>query len=286
MKRMVLFTLFITFFISGFSQQVLQGNWRMRSDTKITFASTWLAPENNAPELYNYENVRLRIELFNEGLINLPVSLLLEDSCEETGKWVKVSANSEVGAFMLAGFSEAGKDGKETTRQLSGMSDLPFIKGREVISEEQPLFILPAKTKTEMEWVIKPTASFFNSTNHYLRVSGIGYPSPVILVTANSTLPVQISAFNAMQHGHRVKILWTTATEHNNDHFEILRSNDGRNNWKVIATQNGYGNTTQPHDYLVYDYNPQSGNNYYRIKQFDLDGRSNETGKNGFNEYG
>ncbi len=275
MKRSVLITLFITFFIAGYGQQVLQGNWRWRSDTKMV--SGWLASENISPGLYSFENVRLRVELYNDGLLDQHVDLVLEDSSELTGAWVPVKNNAGANGFQLAGFSTVGKEGGETLKLLAGKSDLPFINGRQIISDEKPAFTLPNKSKTEIEWVIKPSPSFFTNTGHYLRVNGIGYPSPIILVTANTTLPVQIRALNVMPNNSRVKLTWSTATELNNDHFDVLRSQDGKNNWKVIATLKGNGSTQLNHSYSAFDNTPLNGNNYYRIRQYDIDGRSNET---------
>jgi hypothetical protein len=63
---------------------------------------------------------------------------------------------------------------------------------------------------------------------------------------------------------------WSTASEQNNDRFEIQRSSDGKT-WKVITTVKGHGTTATSNNYTAYDEKPLSGINYYSIKQYDID---------------
>ncbi|WP_447641148.1 MULTISPECIES: T9SS type A sorting domain-containing protein [Chitinophagaceae] len=83
-----------------------------------------------------------------------------------------------------------------------------------------------------------------------------------------------LSAF--VSNDNSVKLAWTTAQEINNAYFEVQRSSDGTTFYS-IATVNSKainGNSTTPVDYTYRDSLPLSGNNYYRLNQFDLDGTS------------
>lgn len=84
-------------------------------------------------------------------------------------------------------------------------------------------------------------------------------------------LPIELMDFDGaceMTHTH---LWWSTATEHNNDHFTIERAgNDGA--FYTLAIVNGKMNTTQRTDYSFADYYAEPGVNYYRLSQTDVDG--------------
>ncbi|MCX6190194.1 MAG: T9SS type A sorting domain-containing protein, partial [Bacteroidetes bacterium] len=87
-------------------------------------------------------------------------------------------------------------------------------------------------------------------------------------------LPVKLISFTAKAIEKDAILNWSTATERNNDHFELERSNDG-----VIFTKigevNGAGNSTSIVKYAFTDArvaDMSSQNVYYRLKQVDFDG--------------
>lgn len=90
-------------------------------------------------------------------------------------------------------------------------------------------------------------------------------------------LPVELSAFNAIQIGSSVLLKWRTVTEVNNYGFDIERANDLNSvvqQWNKIGFVGGNGNCNSPKDYSFTD-NPKSGNKYYyRLKQIDSDGQT------------
>lgn len=90
-------------------------------------------------------------------------------------------------------------------------------------------------------------------------------------VSTTTPLPVELVAFELELKQDKVNLLWTTASEINNDYFEIQKSQDGFV-FQTIAHVNGNGNTTQSFDYAFKDQLEQSGNYYYRLKQVDFDG--------------
>lgn len=87
-----------------------------------------------------------------------------------------------------------------------------------------------------------------------------------------SVFPVEFSAFSAVQEGSLVNLNWSTASELNNDHFEVERSTDGRN-FVVLTSVKGQGDSDAMNHYQAQDIQPQVGLNYYRIRQVDVDGR-------------
>lgn len=85
-------------------------------------------------------------------------------------------------------------------------------------------------------------------------------------------LPVNFLSLNAAVKGGGVAINWNTSFESNNRYFDVEKSLDG-NNWTTINSVNGSGNSSVVKTYSSYDAKPIAGNNYYRIRQVDTDGR-------------
>ncbi len=87
----------------------------------------------------------------------------------------------------------------------------------------------------------------------------------------SSPLPIELLSFDAKPIENVVKITWETATEIDNDHFTIERSEDG-NNWERLFDIQGAGNSDQVIWYEAFDFRPLAGVSYYRLKQTDFDG--------------
>lgn len=88
-----------------------------------------------------------------------------------------------------------------------------------------------------------------------------------------STLPIKLTNFSAEVNDYGVKLNWQTAQEVNNQYFELLKADD-KKEFKVIGKVNGAVNSSTSQFYNFTDFNPVTGNNYYQLKQVDLDGKS------------
>lgn len=93
------------------------------------------------------------------------------------------------------------------------------------------------------------------------------------VIAEPAVVPVELTSFYAERKNQSVSLHWTTASESNNDFFEIQRSPNGTD-FVRIGKVAGKGNSSVPLDYSFLDEHPQPGNNYYRIKQVDFDGYS------------
>jgi uncharacterized repeat protein (TIGR01451 family) len=100
--------------------------------------------------------------------------------------------------------------------------------------------------------------------------------APVILQLA-VPLPVTLVAFTAETvHNRDAQLTWSTASEANNDHFEVERSFDGTRFTKLDQVA-GQGTTILRTAYAFTDAGVASkatGAVYYRLKQVDTDGKS------------
>ncbi|MEQ8629208.1 T9SS type A sorting domain-containing protein [Ekhidna sp.] len=84
-------------------------------------------------------------------------------------------------------------------------------------------------------------------------------------------LPVELLLFSGTIEDNKTKLKWQTATEVNNDYFEVLHSTDGED-FESVGTVQGHGNSNEVLTYEFTHYSPVEGINYYRLKQVDYDG--------------
>ena len=85
-------------------------------------------------------------------------------------------------------------------------------------------------------------------------------------------LPIELLYFQAKNWGINNKLIWSTASQYNNDFFTIEKSEDGIFFDEIIRVK-GAGNSAHQLFYSEYDYDVNPGINYYRLKQTDYDGR-------------
>jgi len=85
-------------------------------------------------------------------------------------------------------------------------------------------------------------------------------------------LPVTFIGVNLKVEKNKNIITWATASESNNDRFEIERSADGRL-WETIAIEKGAGSSSTISSYRIEDLDPPA-EAFYRIRQVDYDGAS------------
>ena len=86
-------------------------------------------------------------------------------------------------------------------------------------------------------------------------------------------LPIELTSLTASCENEFAIIQWETSSEINNDYFMIEKSNNMENFFEV-ARVDGAGNSNTPLSYSITDNKLFGGNNYYRLKQVDFDGKS------------
>lgn len=97
------------------------------------------------------------------------------------------------------------------------------------------------------------------------------FPGAVPTGFTGSTFPVEFVLFEGEISENTLKLYWQTASELNNEKFEIEESRDGRI-FQKVGEINGYGTTSEKKDYDFIVERPQAGLNYFRLKQVDFDG--------------
>ena len=114
----------------------------------------------------------------------------------------------------------------------------------------------------------------FRIYNFYAELSSRGTFSISIIPTP---LPVTLLNFKGERRANKNVLSWSTATELNNEGFELQYSADGTNFGKVafVNSKAVNGNSSTILSYEFADAGQLSGNAYYRLKQVDKKGQSN-----------
>ncbi len=89
-------------------------------------------------------------------------------------------------------------------------------------------------------------------------------------IYVDAVVPVELTSFAANVNDFDVTLNWSTATETNNQGFEVQRSTD--NQFTTIGFVDGFGTSTENHNYSYVDGSVQAGSYTYRLKQVDYDG--------------
>lgn len=258
-----------------------QSSWRWRNNDGTETSATWKAAQNTSTTYTSTNEVlRLRIEIYNtnDDTTSVEDSLQYTTTPGDKASWKNITKNDISKAFILAGSNGFIAQDEPTTTQITGNS-YAFVPGK--MMTDSPVaknIAIPSSNRSEFEWAIKGTSNTLPNTTYYFKhwgstsnslPPGATYPS---LITS-ATLPVKLKDFSVKKEGSKVKLEWSTASEQNNDHFEVEKSADGRT-WGNIAQVEGQGTSNETHSYSTYDNKPSASMNYYRIKQYDLDGKS------------
>jgi hypothetical protein len=84
-------------------------------------------------------------------------------------------------------------------------------------------------------------------------------------------VPVELTAFTGVANDLDIKLNWSTATELNNNGFEVQRKTN--KDFATVGFVKGNGTSTNSHNYSFVDKQLQPGVYYYRLKQIDFNGK-------------
>ena len=126
-------------------------------------------------------------------------------------------------------------------------------------------------------WEIPTSGTAIVNGNSLTYTGYTGTFSP-FAVGGSSTigLPVELKDFDAVCNDDYISIAWTTASEKNNDRFELYKSIDAKS-WTKIYTVKGQGTKATDTKYTFNDTEKDENTSYYKLIDFDLNGYVNES---------
>ena len=122
-------------------------------------------------------------------------------------------------------------------------------------------------------WSKKITGSTSHTSNSLTYTGYTGSFSPFAVAENTFTLPLVWIDFTAKLQKDKVHLNWSTGSEQNTRNF-IVQHRTTETAWQTIGSVNAAGNSSTVRNYSYWHNNPVAGVNYYRILQYDLDGRS------------
>ena len=120
------------------------------------------------------------------------------------------------------------------------------------------------------QMVVDPNGVNFWYVNQYQPSNG-SFNWRTRIANIDYTIPVELISFTANAEKGEVELNWRTATETNNQGFEIQRMS-GNGEYEQVGYVAGFGTTTEPKSYSFLDSKLDAGNYTYRLKQIDFDG--------------
>ncbi len=131
-------------------------------------------------------------------------------------------------------------------------------------------------TNTNVTTAVDLSNNCFHGTLNGFGLSG----STSNWASGASALPVELTYFRGQAVEESSLLTWETATETNNEGFEIQWASSSEqmvpiaigSSWQSIGFVKGAGDSFETRTYQFVHKNPVKGVNYYRLKQIDYDG--------------
>lgn len=303
MKQKLLFiAMLLSCVSSAYAGSTLsQENWRWRNDNGDETTATFKTTQNDEVTLSDHETVRLRIRVENTDGVDQDQHAVSHLSYSTTpadeDSFIEITEDASVNAFAYSESAHvADNDPTSNGTYLStvnknALSPYDYATGVYMTKTHDfnsRVFVLHSTYK-DFEFAIKATSNAVANTTYYFKVDNADTrtgddPTQTLLphLTTAASLPVSFISFDLANEGKGVKLNWSTASEQNNDRFEISHSTDGIN-WINLTSVSGVGNSNVKNIYSAKDNNPANGANYYRLSQIDRNGTATVLGTKSIN---
>ncbi len=189
-----------------------------------------------------------------------------------------ISTNFETQIGSLALYNDApifiltDKDYKIYATRLNSVGDFVWIPNRVEISSTNITSASNPKGRYAFNFFNDQGVAFWNE---YRTIEYRAYAQNITINgLTGPVLPIILSNFTAVKTNATVDLQWITQTEINNKGFDIERSGDM--NFKTIGyvkSKADVGNSSKSLAYNFNDEKPLYGNNFYRLKQVDVNGK-------------
>ena len=201
------------------------------------------------------------------------------------------SASTYIGKYVAAGHSNTAHDG--SVNNVSHVEYWEFDNSSGTVDAQLKLtwdansYVANTSDVGIAQYNGSAWASSGTTTNSGTTSSGdtkmdaavgqasLGLAKPFTLSSSNGSnpLPVELISFTNECNDDEVIARWETASELNNDYFELYTSRDGLN-FEFHSSVNGNGTTSDYNEYEVIIDNKEQENLYLKLTQVDFDGET------------
>lgn len=207
------------------------------------------------------------------------------------GRYFTTAMKDNIGRFWLIGGTGYGSTA--TSGLLNDVwgyrpsdNTWTWVKGTGVVDDLSSYGTQNLTSGTNQIGARTGTGGWMNSSNNIILVMGYGntttttpgYLNDVWTFGSAATLPVVFTNWNAIKEDENIRLGWSTSSEKNSDHFEVWHSTDGKE-FIELGREKSAGNSDAIKNYSMIHHSPDfSKTNSYKLKQVDVDGKSNESG--------
>ncbi|HMC99032.1 MAG TPA: T9SS type A sorting domain-containing protein [Ferruginibacter sp.] len=186
------------------------------------------------------------------------------------------------GANEVVSITRSGTALNLEARPYPGLNDTMFLNVQRMTKPVYTLEVfmqdIPAGAFTATlvdNYLASSTSLSLTDTNHIdvLRTADPNSYSAsrfYIVFQGNNVLPVTFTSVRAVRQTDKIKVDWTVENQVNISKYQVERSSDG-SHFNAVATQSANNDLTGNYTYT--DVNPLNGDNFYRIKSIDKDGK-------------
>jgi hypothetical protein len=162
------------------------------------------------------------------------------------------------------------------------LDDGVLIGGNAVFGPGDNLFFTSAATSISSTIPVDINAAAYtylpteSLRSIWVEVSSPSLPNAIIAELKNNCvtpLPVTLIQLKGDLLDNAITLSWATTAESASSHFDIQRSGD-QLEFMTIGKVTANGNSTEKRYYNFLDQSPLKGNNYYRLRQVDINGSS------------
>lgn len=154
-----------------------------------------------------------------------------------------------------------------------------WIKGSNTINQTGIYGTQGTPAATNRPGARQASHSWIDGTGNFWLFGGFGYDASVtgylndlFKLSPSGVLPVTIFNVKGYQKNAGVQVEWATQQENNTEKYELEVSHNGLQFTSLGGVQ-ARGNTNIVTNYNLFDPNPNSGANFYRIKIIDKSGK-------------
>jgi hypothetical protein len=266
---------------TAFSSVVVENNILLDLNTNVTSVNNEVIVSNNNP--YNFTIGTPNVETTNTNLtgftVSFPSSNIKNGSDERmiinsTGGPVSVDLSSPSGdTFSLSGLSYS-----MTTALSGGINTFTFTRvggGTLTLAQGEALLDAFQYQNLSIEGDEVGFRLFTVIALGTYSLSGTSYntssPQAIFIANIANPLPIKVISFTgkALENANQLK--WTVAQEVDFSHYEIFRSDDGRE-FNAVGTVFATDNFMDMKSYSFIDVSSKSGLSYYKLKLVDDNG--------------